>query len=325
MAGPLEGVRILDLTSVLMGPYATMILGDLGADVIKVEPPSGDLVRGIGPMRHPGMGAIFINANRSKRGIVLDLKHPDGQAALRDLSRTADVLFASVRPAAMRRLDLGYDDIRPINPRIVYMAIVGYGQSGPYAPRPAYDDLIQSAVAIPSLMTESGSQAPRYVPSAMVDRTVGLRAASSITAALFARERTGAGHHIEAPMFETMAEFILGNHMQGQTFEPPLGPPGYRRQLGRERRPYPTADGYVCALIYNAKQWQAFLRAIGRADIWDSDTRFATVSSQADNIDARRLSRSVTGMLAEGADPALQAAMVKNLGALLEQEIPEIA
>ena len=324
MAGPLEGVRILDLTSVLMGPYATMILGDLGADVIKVEPPSGDLVRGIGPMRHPGMGAIFINANRSKRGIVLDLKHPDGQAALRDLSRTADVLFASVRPAAMRRLDLGYDDIRPINSRIVYMAIVGYGQSGPYAPRPAYDNLIQGAVAIPSLMTESGSQAPRYVPSAMVDRTVGLRAASSITAALFARERKGQGSISRRRCSRRWPSSSLATTCRARRSSRRSARPATAASSAASAGPTrpPTA---MSALIYNDKQWQAFLRAIGRADIWDSDTRFATVSSQANNIDARRLSRSVAGMLAEGADPALQAAMAKDLGALLEQEIPEIA
>ncbi len=288
MAGPLAGVRIIDMTSVLMGPYATMILGDLGADVIKVEPPGGDMVRGVGPMRNPGMGAIFLNANRSKRSIVLDLKRDEGRAALRDLCRGADVLVASVRPAAMRRLGLGYDDVRAVNPRLIYVAITGFGQGGPYAPRPAYDDLIQGAVGLPSLAAEASGQAPRYVPTAIADRAVGLRAATAIAAALFARERDGqkAGQEIELPMFETMAELVLGDHMQGRTFEPPLGPAGYRRQLSRDRRPYPTADGYLCAMIYNDKQWQAFLHAIGRADLWEADPRFATISARSDHVDS---------------------------------------
>ena len=288
MPGPLAGVRILDLTSVLMGPYATMMLGDLGADVIKVEPPGGDPVRGIGPARNPGMGAIFLHANRSKRSIVLDLKQPAARDALLALCRGVDVMVASVRPAAMRRLGLGYEDVRAVNPRLIHLAIVGYGQAGPYAPRPAYDDLIQGIAAIPSLAAEASGQEPRYAPSALADRTVGLRAAGVVAAALFARERsaTGEGQAIELPMFETMAEFVLGDHMGGRTFNPPLGPPGYRRHLARERRPYPTADGHVCALIYNDKQWRAFLDAIGHGAVWEHDPRFRTMTSRADNIDA---------------------------------------
>lgn len=285
MPGPLRGVRIVDMTSVLMGPYATQILADLGAEVVKVEPPSGDMVRMIGPMRHAGMGAIFLNVNRGKRSIVIDLKHPEGRGTLLDLCRTADVLIYSVRPRAMARLGLAHADVAAVNPRIVYVGVVGYGQDGPYAARPAYDDLIQGAVALPSLVARASGGAPRYVPNALVDRIVGMRAATAICAALYARGAEGPGQAVEVPMFETMAEFVLGDHMQGRSFEPPVGPAGYQRQLAAERRPYRTRDGHICALIYNDKQWRSFLRLIGRDDLWDSDPRFASVSARAADID----------------------------------------
>lgn len=284
MPGPLHGVRIVDMTSVLMGPYATQILGDLGADVIKVEPPSGDMVRGIGPSRHAGMGAIFLNTNRSKRSIAIDLKQDEGRAVLLDLCREADVLIYSVRPKAMARLGLSYEDVAAIAPRIVYVGLVGFGQEGPYAARPAYDDLIQGAIGLASLFALTGDE-PRYVPNAVADRVVGMRASTAICAALYERGREGQGQSLEIPMFETMTEFLLGDHMQGKTFEPQLGPAGYQRQLARERRPYRTRDGYVCALIYNDKQWRAFLRLIEREDLLRDDPRFRSVSSRADNID----------------------------------------
>ena len=286
MPGPLSGVRIVDMTSVLMGPYATQILGDLGADILKVEPPEGDLVRGIGPMRHHGMGAIFLNANRSKRSIAIDLKRAEGRAVLLDLCRGADVLVYSVRPRAMDRLGLSWEALKAVNPGIIYAGLVGYGQDGPYAARPAYDDLIQGAAGLSALIARSTGEGPRYVPSAMVDRTVGMRAAISISSALFARERSGEGQLIEVPMFETMVDFLMGDHMQGRTFEPAIGPAGYQRQLARERRPYQTSDGHVCALIYNDKQWQSFLGLIGRADIWPNDPRFTSLTARAANIDA---------------------------------------
>jgi crotonobetainyl-CoA:carnitine CoA-transferase CaiB-like acyl-CoA transferase len=288
MPGPLSGVRIVDLTSVLMGPFATRILSDLGADIVKVEPPEGDLVRGIGPMRNPGMGSIFLNANRGKRSIAIDLKKPDGLEALLRLCEGADVLVYSVRPRALARLGLSYEAARARNPGIVYVGLVGYGQDGPYAARPAYDDLIQGVSGIASLFQLAGDDSPRYVPNALVDRIVGMRAAIAIASALFARTAAGggAGQSIEVPMFETMVEFVLGDHLQGKAFEPPIGPPGYQRQLARERRPYRTLDGHVCALIYNDKQWQAFLQLVGREDLWRDDPRFASVTQRAANIDA---------------------------------------
>ncbi|HYD67341.1 CoA transferase [Azospirillum sp.] len=285
MSGPLNGVRILDLTTVLMGPYATQILGELGADVIKVEPPQGDTVRGIGPMRHPGMGAIFLHANRGKRSIVLDLKQPEGRQALLDLARTADVLIYNVRPQAMARLGLSYAEVAEANPRIVYVGLFGYGQDGPYAAKPAYDDLIQGAVAIPTLFAASTGGEPRYVPATMVDRTVGLHAVYAVTAALFHRERTGEGQAVDVPMFETMTHFVQGDHMGGATFEPAEGPTGYPRLLAPQRRPYRTSDGHICALIYNDKQWRSFFDLIGRPDILDSDPRFADMDSRTRHID----------------------------------------
>ncbi len=284
MNGPLNGVRILDLTSVLVGPYATQILGDLGADVLKVESPAGDNVRGIGPMRHPGMGAIFLHANRSKRSIVLDLKAPDGRQALLDLARNADVLIHNVRPRAMARLGLSYDDLAAVNPSIIYAAVTGFGQDGPYAEKPAYDDLIQGAAAIPTLIADSSGGDPRYVPATMADRTVGLHAVYAVAAALFHRERTGQGQEIEIPMFEAMTEFVLGDHMGGMTFEPPLGPTGYPRLLARHRRPYRTSDGHICVVIYNDKQWRNFFTLIGREGELDSDPRFADIGSRTRHI-----------------------------------------
>ena len=285
MAGPLEGVRIVDMTTVLMGPYATQILGDMGADVIKVEPPRGDGTRDLGPMRNPGMGPLFMHVNRSKRSIVLDLKKPSGHAALLRIVKTADVLIYNVRPQAMERLKLSYAELAKINPRLIYVGTFGFGQTGPYAARPAYDDLIQGAVSVPTLAERAGADRPRYVPVTIADRTVGLNAVAAVSAALFHRERTGKGQSIEVPMFETMAQFVLGDHLAGFTFDPPLGPSGYPRLLAKERRPYATRDGYVCALIYNDKQWKSFFDLIGKPEILETDPRFADLGSRTRHID----------------------------------------
>ena len=238
--GPLEGVRVIDLTSVLMGPFASQNLGEMGADVIKIEAPQGDLVRQIGPARHAGMGPVFLNANRGKRSVVLDLKSPDGMDALRKLIADADVLMYNVRPQAMARLGLSYEAVQAINPRIIYAGLFGYGQDGPYAARPAYDDLIQGACALPDLIARASGGIPRYVPNALCDRIVGLTGVGAILASLLARERTGRGDKIDIPMFETMVAFIMGDHMGGLTFEPPLDGGGYARQLSPQRRTYRT-------------------------------------------------------------------------------------
>ena len=278
MTGPLVGVRVIDMTSILMGPYAAQLLGDMGADVIKVEAPVGDMVRDLGPMQNPRMGSLYLHVNRSKRGLVLDLKQPAGLEAVKKLLATADVLLYNVRPQAMARLGLGYDVVQKINPRLLYVGTFGFGQDGPYAAKPAFDDLIQGAIGLPSLIKQAGSDVPRYVPSNIVDRTVGLYAVTSLCAALFHREKTGRGQKIDIPMFETMISHLLSDHIGGQTFDPPNGPPGYPRLLASERRPYKTADGFVCAVIYSDKQWASFFKAIGRSEIFENDPRFLNLT-----------------------------------------------
>ena len=284
MSGPLSGVRVLDLTSVVMGPYATQILADLGADVIKVESREGDIMRHAGPMRSKAMGHVFLNANRNKRSLVLDLKKPAGREALLALSRRADVLVYNIRPQAMARLKLSYEDVREANPRIIYVGAFGYSQRGPYAAKAAYDDLIQGASGVPWLLLASGAESPRYVPATMADRTVGLNLAVAVCAALYCRERTGKGQRVDVPMFESLLNLLMGDHLGGHTFEPPLGGPGYSRLLSKDRRPYATRDGYVCVLIYNDKQWKSFFGLIGRPEMF-SEPRFATPEARSRNVD----------------------------------------
>ncbi len=285
MPGPLHGVRVLDLTTVVMGPYATQILADFGADVVKVEPPEGDIMRYAWPFRSKGMGHIFLNTNRNKRGIVLDLKKPEAREACLALARQADVLVYNIRPQAMARLKLGYEDLRAVNPRIIYAGAFGYSQSGPYAAKAAYDDLIQGASGLPWLLRESGAESPRFVPATMADRSVGLHVVNAVCAALYAREKTGKGQRVDVPMFESLLQTVLGEHMGGFTFEPQLGEGGYTRMLSKHRRPYETKDGYVCVLIYNDKHWKAFFEMIGRQDML-GDARFASPEGRSQNYDA---------------------------------------
>jgi crotonobetainyl-CoA:carnitine CoA-transferase CaiB-like acyl-CoA transferase len=280
--GPLSGLRVLDMTTVLMGPYATLQLGDMGADIIKVEPLEGDIVRQIGPGRHPGMGPMFLNVNRNKRSIALDLKQPAGREVLLRLAADADVFIYNVRPQAVARLGLAYEDVATVNPAIIYTGVFGYGQDGPYAARPAYDDLIQGACAVPMLLADAGDGSPRYVPLTIADRIVGLFAVNAILAALRHRDVTGRGQRIDVPMFETMANFVLIDHLGGLTFDPPLDHGGYARLLAPERRPYRTKDGYLCALIYNDKQWRSFFAAIGRPGM--QDERFRDHASRIRHI-----------------------------------------
>jgi len=280
-AGPLSGVRILDMTSVVLGPFATQILAEMGADVVKIEPPEGDVLRQVAPMRNPAMGHIFLHHNRNKRSLVLDLKQPAGRMALLRLAKTADVLIYNVRPQAMQRLRLAYADVAAVNPRLIYVGTYGYSQRGPYAAKPAYDDLIQGAAALPAIFAQAGADRPRYVPTAIADRITGLAAVNAVTAALYQRERTGQGQAVEVPMFETLAQMVLSDHMGGSTFEPPLGPAGYARMLAPHRAPYATRDGYLCVLIYNDKQWRAFFALIGRGELFDGDPRFSTQEARS--------------------------------------------
>jgi crotonobetainyl-CoA:carnitine CoA-transferase CaiB-like acyl-CoA transferase len=286
MTRPLDGIKIVDLTNMLMAPYTTQILGDMGADVIKVEPPEGDPIRKIGPYRNPGMGPIFLNTNRSKRSIVLNLKTDEGHAAVIELIRRADVLIYNRRPQVMERLGLSYEVVKAVNPRIIYAGIFGYGQDGPYAAKPAFDDLIQGAVAIPSLAQQASGGAPVYSPAAIIDRGVGLWAVGQVNAALFHQLRTGEGQRIDMPMFEMMTTFVLGEHFSGQTYEPPIGPPGYARLLSSDRRPYPTKDGYICVMVYTDRHWQDYFKAMGTPDVFSDDPRFASMTTRTENIDS---------------------------------------
>jgi len=277
-------MRVVDMSTVLAGPNCARYLADFGADVIKVEAPSGDIMRHVGPMRNPGMGHIYLNLNRNKRSIALDLKQTEARDALRKLASTADVMVSNVRPAAMARLGLGYDDIRSVNPRIIYANATGYGAGGRYAGKPAYDDLIQGLSGIAGITRDAWGGEPRYMPLAIADRTVGLYLANAISAALFHRERTGQGQAIEIPMFEVFAEYLLGDHLAGLTFDPPEGPQYYPRLVSKHRRPYATSDGHVCALVYTDTHWKNFFHAIGRNDLMQ-DARFSTHGARADNID----------------------------------------
>jgi crotonobetainyl-CoA:carnitine CoA-transferase CaiB-like acyl-CoA transferase len=285
-AGPLAGVRILDLTTVIMGPFATQLLAGLGAEVTKVEPPEGDNMRHVGPMRHAGMGHIFLHANQGKRSIVLDLKRPGALDVVHRLAERSDVLISNVRPQALQRLGLDDASVRARNPRIIHVSCCGFDQDGPYAARPAYDDLIQGATGIPWLMQQSGAGEPRYTPVTLADRVTGLHAVYAVTAALYARQVSGVGQAVVVPMFEAMTQFVLGDHAAGLTFDPPAGEPGYPRLLTPHRRPYATRDGHLCVLIYNDKQWRSFFAAIGDPQRPERDPRFASHRNRAEHIDA---------------------------------------
>jgi len=282
MAGPLSGVRVLDLSTVVMGPFGTQILGDFGAEVIKIEPPDGDVIRYAWPFRHPGMGSIFLNTNRNKRSVVLDLKKPEARDACLAIAKTCDVLVYNIRPQAMARLKLSYHDVKSVNPKIIYVGCFGYSQRGPNAAKAAYDDMIQGAAGIPWLLHKQGAAEPRYAPMIVADRSVGQQVASAVSAALYAREKTGKGQRIDVPMYEHLLQMILGDHLGGYTFEPAQGPPGYHRILAPDRRPYQTKDGYVCALIYNDKQWRGFLELIGKPEMFRAK-EYATQEARSQN------------------------------------------
>lgn len=284
MSGPLAGVRVVDLSTVLMGPYATQILADFGADVVKIEPIEGDVMRYTWPFRHAGMGHIFLHTNRNKRSAALDLKRPESRDAVLALARDADVLVYNIRPQAMARLGLSYETLSALNPRLIYVGAFGYSQRGPNAARPAYDDLIQGAIGLPWLSQQHGGE-PQYSPTNLVDRAVGQQIASAVSAALYSREKTGRGQRIDIPMFEHMLAMVMGEHLAGATFEPRVGDAGYPRLLARDRRPFATRDGYICVLIYNDKQWRAFFSVIGKPQMMEEDERFASQQARSRHYD----------------------------------------
>ncbi|GGG44622.1 CoA transferase [Caldovatus sediminis] len=283
MSGPLAGVRVLDLSSVVVGPVCTGVLAEHGAEVIKLEsPPEGDLLRRLGGLgRTPGMSGKFLNFNRGKRSLCLDLKHPRGAAVLRRLAATADVFVTNVRPEAQRRLGVDAETLAAAAPRLIHCAIVGFGTKGPYAGRPAYDTVIQGVSGVAACF-EASTGAPRYVPMLIADHTVGLIAAQLIGFALYRRERTGRGEAIEVPMFENMAAYVLMEHLGAMSFRPAIGPFGDHRVLSPEARPLPTADGHICLSANTDAQAHAFFEAIGRPEL-KTDPRFATVAARTAN------------------------------------------
>jgi crotonobetainyl-CoA:carnitine CoA-transferase CaiB-like acyl-CoA transferase len=278
-------VRVVDFTTIVMGPFASQMLGDLGADVVKVEAIEGDAMRRVGPKKHADMGPNFLHLNRSKRSLALDLKHPRGRAAMLRLLGRADVFIYSVRPQTLCRLGLSYADVVAVNPSIIHAGCFGYGQRGPNAARPAYDDLIQGACGLPALAQRAAGGEPRYPPLNLADRSVGLYAALAISAALFERARSGLGQELHVPMFEALTQFVLGDHMWGHTHVPPIDGTGYVRLVSPERRPFRTLDGYVCVLIYSDRQWQSFLALIGEPRRFTDDPRFCDADARTRHVD----------------------------------------
>jgi crotonobetainyl-CoA:carnitine CoA-transferase CaiB-like acyl-CoA transferase len=281
--GPLQGVRVIDLTSVVLGPYATRILADMGADVIKIETVQGDQTRHYRPMRHEAMAGYYMNLNRNKRSVVLDLKRAEGMSALKALLKGAQVFVHNMRQGAADRLGLGYEDVRTVNPDIVYCAAVGFGSTGPYADKAAYDDVIQAGSGLASLQARVHGE-PAYAPTVLCDKITGQTVAYAVLAALYQQARGGGGQAVEVPMLETAVEFALVEHLHAATFEPPLGEHGFNRVLSRYRKPFRTADGFMCILPYSDRNWQHFFRFTGRSDFAE-DPRFTRLADRAQNID----------------------------------------
>ncbi|MBV6422650.1 MAG: Acetyl-CoA:oxalate CoA-transferase [Steroidobacteraceae bacterium] len=284
MPGPLHGIRVVELTSVVLGPWACQFLGDMGADVIKIEAPRGDSNRTLGASRHPGMAALYLTCNRNKRSLVLDLKVPGARDALLKLIATADVFVHNNRPQVMTKLGLDYADLKKVNPRIIYCGAYGYSKKGPYGAKGALDDSIQAASGI-AMLNKLVLGEPRYLPTVVADKTTAVTVVYAVLAALFHRERTGEGQEIEVPMYETMVHFVMGEHLWGMTFDPPMGTPGYTRLMSQERRPYPTRDGYIAILPYLDAHWETFCKVVERPDLL-ADPRFRTLADRVRHIDA---------------------------------------
>jgi crotonobetainyl-CoA:carnitine CoA-transferase CaiB-like acyl-CoA transferase len=279
----LTGVRVVDCSTVVLGPWAAQQLGDLGADVIKVEPPEGDTTRQLGPMRNPGMGAFFLAVNRNKRSIVLDLKKDEGRGVLMRLASKADLLLHNYRPQAAKRLGMSYETFRAVNPRLIYVGTYGFRAAGPYGEKPAYDDIIQ---AVSGLAATQGSLIgePRYVPTIVADKTSSMTVFAAMLAALYHQARTGEGQEVEVPMFESMAAWVMVEHLYGESFVPPLDTVGYKRVLNKYRRPYKTKDGYLAILPYTDQNWRDFFTIAGRQDLLD-DPRFKTLGTRLQHIE----------------------------------------
>jgi crotonobetainyl-CoA:carnitine CoA-transferase CaiB-like acyl-CoA transferase len=280
--GALDGIRVIDVTTAVLGPLATRILGDLGADVVKIEAPEGDPMRGLGPARHDRMAAMFLALNRNKRSVVLNLKDRADRTALGDLVVGSDVFVHNMRPEAARRLNIDYSALSASNPRLIHASACAYAGDNPLADKPAYDEIVQGASGIASLFERASGEA-RYAPFVMADKIVGHELAAAIVAALFARERTGQGQQVTVPMFETMVAFNFIEHLWGHVFDPPVDGTGYSRLFARERRPFRTQDGHICVAATTDQQWARLFKAVGRADLAD-DERFASMARRTSHF-----------------------------------------
>jgi crotonobetainyl-CoA:carnitine CoA-transferase CaiB-like acyl-CoA transferase len=322
--GPLYGVRVVDLSDTFMAPYASLLLAQMGAKVVKVELPAGDITRQIGDVTGTGSGPVFLNVNRGKKSVVLDLRRTADYDAFTKLVSDCDVFLHNRRPSAARRLGIDYTTLQALNGQLVYCAAVGFGSNGPYADRPAYDDVIQAACGLAAV--QSGTGPPAYVRSVVADKVTGLLVFGAILAALYERERSGFGQEVEVPMFESMVSFLLLEQQGGFVYDPPRGPGGYSRTDSPYRRPYRTADGLISVVVYTDVQWRAFFELVGRPDL-ATDPRYADMRSRTENIDELyafvedQLSHRTTAQwLHDLGTHAIPASPVHSVADLLEDE-----
>lgn len=280
----LAGIRVLDLTTVIFGPYASQTLADYGAEVIKVEALSGDSTRYTGPAHEAGMSAIFLGVNRNKKSIAIDIKTPEGLAIIYELLSHCDIFMHNIRPQKLLKLGLNYEEVKKINSNLIYAGFYGFGSDGPYAGLPAYDDIIQGLSAIPDLISKQ-SGTPRYMPTIAADKTSALVGVHAILAALFQRTQTGMGQFIEIPMFESMVSFNLVEHYYDQHLVGQAqAKKGYERVISKHRRPYATSDGYLCVMPYTDRHWKSLFCVVGREELV-KDSRFITISERTRHID----------------------------------------
>lgn len=280
MAGALENVRVLDLSSVGMGPFAAQMLGDMGADVIKIETAAGDVFRHVTPQRHPAMSHAHLNFNRNKRSVIMDAKTAEGKQQLLALLEQTDVLLSNMRAPAMRRLGLDYATLEHRFPRLIHCSCYGYSEKGPYAGRAAIDDTIQAVSGMAWMQGDAGATAPSYVKSVVADKVVGLYVTQAVACALYEREQSGRGQAIEVPMFECMVAFMAPEHLAGRTFVPAQGPAGYTRLLNAFRRPFRTRDGYMSVVPYTDAQWVRFFALVGKPEM-AQDPRYDSLTSRS--------------------------------------------
>jgi len=278
----LAGIRVLDLSSVVLGPMTAQYLGDMGADVIKIEPPEGDITRGIGPRRSEGMGALYLANNRNKRSIVLDLKQPADLVRLQKMIAQSDILLHSVRTSSARRLGIGPEACAALNPGLIYCHLTGFSDDGRYGGRAAYDDIVQALSGLAMLQKVAAGE-PRYIPSIIADKITAVHAAMAIALALFHRQRTGQGQQVRVPMLETIVAFNMAEHLGGHILQPPAGPMGYEPVRQGMRRPFRTADGHICFLPYTDRNWRTFLELLGRGDL-KADPRFSSQKGRQANL-----------------------------------------